>query len=128
MRQARAKTRGPNSAPVACLVAGNPIGSAGKETDMIGKNAFIMLVTAALAVPGAAIAKDDIDTRSERGGSVTPCSLDGVNPVHHPEIFGNPAVAARDYGFIRSRDGTWRVQDNCQARSLIQGRPEGKRH
>jgi hypothetical protein len=31
--------------------------------------------------------------RSE-GGGVVPCSLAGVNPAHHQEIFGNPAVAA----------------------------------
>jgi hypothetical protein len=101
-----------------------------KETDMTGKNALIILAaTAALGVlgVGAAIAKDDIDNRGERGGAVTPCSLDGVNPVHHPEVFGNPAVAARDYGFVRSRDGAWRVQDNCQARAQTQGLPQGKR-
>jgi len=46
-----------------------------------------------------------------QGGYVKPCSLDGVNPVHHPEIFGNPA-AAREYGFAQSRDGTWHTQ-NC---------------
>ncbi len=62
---------------------------------------------------GSAVAKDDINRRDERGGSVVPCSLNGVNPVHHPEIFGNPAVAAREYGFVKSRDGTWHVQDNC---------------
>jgi hypothetical protein len=43
---------------------------------------------------------------------VLPCSLDGVNPVYHPHIFGNPAVA-RSYGFVRSRDGTWYVVPNC---------------
>ena len=37
----------------------------------------------------------------------------GINPVHHPEIFGNPAVAA-SYGFVRSRDGTWHVAPNCR--------------
>jgi hypothetical protein len=31
----------------------------------------------------------------------------------HPDIFGNPAVAAREYGFIKSRDGTWHVEPNC---------------
>jgi hypothetical protein len=62
---------------------------------------------------GSAVAKDDIDRRDERGGPVVPCSLNGDNPVHCPEIFGNPAVAAREYGFVKSRDGTWHVQDNC---------------
>ena len=41
-----------------------------------------------------------------RGGYVIPCSLEGVNPVYHPWIFGNPAVA-KSYGFVQSRDGTW---------------------
>ena len=36
------------------------------------------------------------------GGSVKACSLAGVNPVHHPEIFGYPAAAA-EYGFVRAR-------------------------
>ena len=43
------------------------------------------------------------------GGNVKPCSLDGVNPAYHPEIFGNPA-AAREFGFAQSRDGTWHTQ------------------
>ena len=47
------------------------------------------------------------------GGGVVRCSLDGINPAHHPEIFGNPAVAA-SYGFVRSRDGTWHVVPNCR--------------
>ena len=47
------------------------------------------------------------------GGGGVRCSLDGINPAHHPEIFGNPAVAA-SYGFVRSQDGTWDVAPNCQ--------------
>jgi hypothetical protein len=43
-------------------------------------------------------------------GFVIPCSLDGVN---HPSIFGNPKIAKEEYGFIRSRDGTWHVEKNC---------------
>jgi hypothetical protein len=95
---------------------------------MSGKKAFIMLaITAVLGALGAAsaVAKDDMDQRSERGGSVVPCSLVGVNPGLHPEIFGDPAVAARQYGFVKSRDGTWRVQDNCSMRSP--GAPEKNR-
>jgi hypothetical protein len=46
-------------------------------------------------------------------GFVVPCSLDGVNPIYHPSIFGNPAIARQDYGFIRSPDGTWHVEKNC---------------
>jgi hypothetical protein len=49
----------------------------------------------------------------ERSMIQIPCSLDGINPAHHPEIFGNPAVAA-SYGFVRSRDGTWQVRPGCR--------------
>ena len=84
---------------------------------MRGKKAIPGLaVITALGILGtapAAASKDDIDNRGERGGSVVPCSLGGVNPALHPEIFGNPAVAAREYGFIRARDGTWHVEPNC---------------
>jgi len=47
-----------------------------------------------------------------RGGWVVPCSLDGVNPVYHPDIFGNPA-AARSYGFVRTPSGRWQVAPGC---------------
>jgi hypothetical protein len=46
-------------------------------------------------------------------GFVIPCSLDGVNPVHHRSIFGNPALARQMYGFIQAPDGTWHVEKNC---------------
>jgi hypothetical protein len=47
------------------------------------------------------------------GGFVIPCSLDGINPAYHPWIFGSPKTAREEYGFIRSRDGTWHVEKNC---------------
>jgi hypothetical protein len=96
---------------------------------MCGKNAFVALVITAMGVLGAAsaVARDDVDTRGERGGSVMPCSLSGVNPAVHPEIFGNPAVAAKEYGFVKTRDGIWHVQDNCFSRAQIQRLPESKR-
>jgi hypothetical protein len=47
------------------------------------------------------------------GGYVVRCSLDGVNPVHHPEIFGN-AATAKSYGFFRDRNGTWQVAPSCR--------------
>jgi hypothetical protein len=46
-----------------------------------------------------------------------PCSLDGVNPVYHPHIFGNPAVA-RSYGFVQGPDHTWHVISNCSGWGL----------
>jgi hypothetical protein len=81
---------------------------------MSGRKAFVALAVAALGILGAAsaAANDRSDERSRERGSVVPCSLDGVNPVFHPEIFGNPAAAAA-YGFVRSRDGAWQVRPNC---------------
>ena len=47
----------------------------------------IALVTALVLSSGlAALANDQTD---ERGGFVIPGSMDGVNPVYHPDIFGN---------------------------------------
>jgi hypothetical protein len=82
---------------------------------MRGKMAFVALaVTTALAVLGISSAAGSScrDDPSQCGGFVLPCSLDGVNPVYHPKIFGNPAAAAA-YGFVRSRDGAWYVRPNC---------------
>lgn len=81
---------------------------------MIGKMAFVALaVTGVLGAASAVARDDDSDRRGERGGSVRPCSLDGVNPAYHPEIFGNPAAAAA-FGFVRSRDGAWQVRPDCR--------------
>jgi hypothetical protein len=83
---------------------------------MIGNKAFVALaVTTALGVLGtaSAVANDMGDNgHGGEGGAVVPCSLAGINPAHHPEIFGNPATAA-SYGFVRGRDGAWHVQPNC---------------
>ena len=89
---------------------------------MSGKKAFVALaVTTALSFLScaSAVAMDGGGDhgggdRGDGGGSVVVrCNLSGVNPAVHPEIFGNPAVAA-SYGFVRSRDGTWHVRPNCR--------------
>jgi hypothetical protein len=77
---------------------------------MSGKNFLMLAIIAAPSVLGISTAWSGTHNR---GGFVKACSLVGVNPVYHPRIFGNPAVAARDYGFVQSRDGSWRVQGNC---------------
>jgi hypothetical protein len=77
-----------------------------------GRKCFAVLAftaLSALCIGSAAWAQYDFDYE---GGYVKPCSLQGVNPAHHPEVFGNPAVAM-EYGFVRSGDGTWQVQGNC---------------
>jgi hypothetical protein len=78
------------------------------------KSTIVALATAvALGSVAAASAGDMHRDRDRDRGFVVACSLDGVNPVYHPEIFGNPAVA-RSYGFVRGRDGTWQVMPNCR--------------
>jgi hypothetical protein len=63
-----------------------------------------------LGTASATLANDSGE--NNQGGFVIRCSLDGVNPVYHPGIFGNPAVA-REYGFVKSRDSGWQVEKNC---------------
>jgi len=81
---------------------------------MTRKKALLPLavILGTLGIPSAAWSQCPDDRRC-RGGFVVPCSLDGVNPVHHPHIFGNPALAYRIYGFVRARDGAWYVERNC---------------
>ena len=74
---------------------------------MSGKRAFVAIAAAtALGFLSTSAAWSSYDYDRDKGGFVKPCSLDGVNPVFHPDIFGNPAVA-RSYGFVQSRDGAW---------------------
>jgi len=82
---------------------------------MTGKIAFVAFAVAtALGILGAAsAAASDRGDRGRERGYVVPCSLAGVNPVYHPEIFGNAATAYA-YGFVRSRDGAWQVGPNCR--------------
>lgn len=83
------------------------------------KKVFVALVVGAafgLVGVGSAVAgrdDDDTDRRADKGGNVMPCSLDGVNPAHHPEIFGNPATA-RSFGFVLGPDHAWHVVPGCR--------------
>jgi hypothetical protein len=82
--------------------------------NMRGKMALVALAIMALgAASSAAAAGGFFGDRHEKGGFVKPCSLDGVNPVYHPDIFGNPAFARTYYGFVQGPDRTWRVMSNC---------------
>jgi hypothetical protein len=81
---------------------------------MGGTKALVALAITALSVlSSTSAAWSFINDGRYRGGFVKPCSLDGVNPVYHPDIFGNPASAKAVYGFVLGRDHVWRVQDNC---------------
>jgi hypothetical protein len=46
---------------------------------------------------------------------VVPCSLAGINPAYHPEVFGS-AASARQLGFVQAKDGTWHVIPNCRVK------------
>jgi len=73
----------------------------------------VIAITTVLGILGTApAAASDRHDRGRERGYVVPCSLVGVNPVYHPEIFGNPA-AAKAYGFVLGPDRVWRVESNC---------------
>ena len=79
---------------------------------MSGRMAFVVpaVITAlgVLATASAVLAKGG----RHSSGNVMPCSLDGVNPVYHPQNFRDPAIAT-SYGFVRPPDGTWHVRPDC---------------
>jgi hypothetical protein len=77
---------------------------------MLTKTKIVLATALILGTASAALAGSDRDDATGRG-YVMPGSLDGVNPVYHPGIFGNPAVA-RSYGFVQSRDGSWHVRSD----------------
>jgi hypothetical protein len=83
---------------------------------MTGNKALVVAaITVALGILGtfpAAAAMDRDRGNRDRDG-VLPCSLVGVNPAYHPEVFGNPAWA-REYGFVQGPDRVWRVERNCR--------------
>jgi hypothetical protein len=81
---------------------------------MTGNKALVVAaITTALGILGTVpAAASDHSTRGRDGG-VVPRSLAGVNPIYHPEIFGN-AAAARAYGFVQGPDRVWRVESNCR--------------
>jgi hypothetical protein len=83
---------------------------------MMRNKTFAVLAAAtalgAVGISAAWASSDGIMDRRLKGGYVKPCSLDGVNPVYHPYIFGNPAVA-RSYGFYLGRDRAWHVIPDC---------------
>ena len=78
------------------------------------KALFVVATTIALGILGVTSAvSSDRSGRGHDRSYVLPCSLVGVNPVYHPEIFGNPA-AARSFGFVQGPDRVWRVVSGCR--------------
>jgi hypothetical protein len=77
------------------------------------KASIVVAITAVVGVLATSSATASSDHFPRERGGVLPCSLDGVNPVYHPEIFGNSDVA-RSYGFVRAPDGRWHVAPGCR--------------
>ncbi len=59
---------------------------------------FTKTILATALILGTASVALANENEGETGGWVVPGSMDGVNPAHHPDIFGNSGTA-RSYGF-----------------------------
>ena len=77
------------------------------------KASIVVAITAVLGVLVTSSATASDHEHRDGRNYVVPCSLDGVNPVYHRDIFGDPAVA-RSYGFVRAADGSWHVAPGCR--------------
>jgi hypothetical protein len=66
------------------------------DTTMLINTKIAFAVALIVGTASAALAGDQTD---ERGGYVMPGSMDGVNQVHHSDIFGN---AGKAYGRVES--------------------------
>ena len=71
------------------------------------RNLIVGVIGVTLSIAGISSALAEV-------GRVKPCSLVGVNPVHHPEIFGDANVALEHYGFVQGANGKWQVEKGCR--------------
>jgi hypothetical protein len=81
-----------------------------KKVPAVSAVAFVVAMLPALA--GAA-GEHDPEGVGFAPPSVTPCSLAGINPAYHPEVFAN-AATARQFGFVKAKNGAWQVAPNCR--------------
>jgi hypothetical protein len=79
------------------------------DTTMLNKSKIALAAALILGTASAALAND---SGEDRGGFVLPGSMDGVNPVYHPGIFGN-ADAAKAYGFVAAPRHTHRASSRA---------------
>jgi hypothetical protein len=94
---------------------------------MSAKKAFAaVVVIAVLGTTHAAWSSFSGDLRNEQTFAI-PCSLNGFNPSWHSG-FESPA-AAKEYGFVKSRDGTWQLDKGCASGKIApeQAPPHGSR-
>jgi hypothetical protein len=66
---------------------------------MLTKTKVVLAAALMLGTASAALAGDQTD---DRGGFVVPGSTVGVNPVYHPDIFGNASKGGKAYGYVAS--------------------------
>jgi hypothetical protein len=76
---------------------------------MLTKTKIALAAALILGGLGSAALADQSD---DRGGSVVPGSMDGVNPAYHPGIFRN-ANTAKAYGFVDTQHG-WTAKQTAR--------------
>ena len=64
-----------------------------------GKTLIALSTAIALGLLGAVSVAQASNENDERGGYVLPGSTDGVNPVYHPELFGNGRNTGDAFGY-----------------------------
>jgi hypothetical protein len=83
---------------------------------MSGKKACVpLIIIAVLGTTSAAWSHTPAGDIIQETTHAMPCSLVGFNPSWH-EGFDNPANAkqiAKDFGYVRSPDGTWHLDKSC---------------
>jgi hypothetical protein len=79
---------------------------------MTGKKAFVPLVIfAILGTTSVAWSQMTGDLANETTHAIR-CSLDGFNPSYHSG-FDNLAQVKKEFGFVKSPDGTWHLDESC---------------
>ena len=81
---------------------------------MSGKTLITLAIAAALGGTASVASAQQQGGAPSTYGAVQPCSLSGINPADHPEVFGNPEVARVQFGFVKGPDGNWQVIADCR--------------
>jgi len=79
------------------------------------RKAYVAIIIIAVLGSTSAAWSQRVKDIIEETTHAMPCSLAGFNPSWHPE-FNDPANAkkvAREFGYVRSPDGTWHLDKSC---------------
>jgi hypothetical protein len=97
---------------------------------MSGKKACVpLIITAVLGMTSAAWSHTPAGDIIQETTHAMPCSLVGFNPSWH-EDFNNPANAkqiAKEFGYVKSADGTWHLDKSCTGGTPEQSPSHGPR-